>query len=144
MNLQNFTSDTIEVNELSSTLEQVNCKNTYYVIWNVNTKNNFASWWNQCSAAKKIKKSDSWYIYFNWNNDYHKSEFWSQFNQATIKKTEILCLIYKKYNLVLIHSIYIKNDFSEIKKHIQNWNYVLNFTINCTISDIFIVLINYL
>ena len=32
MNLQNFISDMIEVNELSFTLEQVNCKNTYYVI----------------------------------------------------------------------------------------------------------------
>ena len=31
-NLQNFISDMIEVNELSSTLEQVNCKNMYYVI----------------------------------------------------------------------------------------------------------------
>ena len=31
-NLQNFISDTVEVNELSSTLEQVNCRNTYYVI----------------------------------------------------------------------------------------------------------------
>ena len=31
-NLQNFTSDTVEINELSSTFEQVNCKNTYYVI----------------------------------------------------------------------------------------------------------------
>src|SRR5436190_24231444 len=30
--LQNFISGTVEVNELSSILEQVNCKNTYYVI----------------------------------------------------------------------------------------------------------------
>ena len=43
-NLQNFISDMIEVNELSSTLEQVNCKNMYYIIWNINTKNDFASW----------------------------------------------------------------------------------------------------
>ena len=42
--LQNFTSDMIEVNELSSTLEQVNCRNTYYVIWNANIKNDFVSW----------------------------------------------------------------------------------------------------
>ena len=32
MNLQNFISDIIEINEFSSTLEQVNCKNTYYII----------------------------------------------------------------------------------------------------------------
>ena len=32
VDLQNFTSGTVEVNELSSTLEQVNCRNTYYVI----------------------------------------------------------------------------------------------------------------
>ena len=32
VNLQNFISDTIEVNELSSTLEQVNCRSMYYVI----------------------------------------------------------------------------------------------------------------
>ena len=32
VNLQNFISDMIEVNELSSILEQVNCKSTYYVI----------------------------------------------------------------------------------------------------------------
>ena len=44
MNLQNFISDMIEVNELSSTLEQVNCKNMYYVIWNANIKDDFASW----------------------------------------------------------------------------------------------------
>ena len=81
----------------------------YYVIWNVNTKNDFASWWNQYSAVKKIKKSDSWYTHFNWNNAHHKSEFWSQFNQKIIKKTEIFCLICKKCNLVLIHLIYIKN-----------------------------------
>ena len=54
--LSDFTFSTVEV---SSTLEQVNCKNTYYIIWNANTKNDFASWWDQCSAIKKIKKSDS-------------------------------------------------------------------------------------
>ena len=59
MNLQNFISDMIEINELSSTLEQVNCRDTYYIIWNVNTKDDFVSWWNQYSAVKKIKKSDS-------------------------------------------------------------------------------------
>ena len=32
MNLQNFISDMIEINELSSILEQVNCKNMYYII----------------------------------------------------------------------------------------------------------------
>ena len=32
VNLQNFTSDMIEINEFSSTLEQVNCKHMYYVI----------------------------------------------------------------------------------------------------------------
>ena len=36
------------------------------------------------------------------------------------KKTEIFCLIYKKCNLVLTHSIYIRNDSFEMKKHIQN------------------------
>ena len=142
--LQNFISDTIEVNELSFILEQVNCKSTYYVIWNTNTKNDFISWWNQCSAVKKIKKSDFQCTHSNWNNDHCKSEFWSQFNQAVVKKTEILCLICKKYNLVLTHSIYIRNDFSEIKKHIQNQNCVLNFTANYATPDIFIVLINYL
>ena len=30
--LQNFTSDMIEINELSSTLEQVNCRDMYYII----------------------------------------------------------------------------------------------------------------
>ena len=30
--LQNFTSDTVEVNELPSILEQVNCRDMYYVI----------------------------------------------------------------------------------------------------------------
>ena len=30
--LQNFISDMIEINELSSILEQVNCKNMYYII----------------------------------------------------------------------------------------------------------------
>ena len=144
VDLQNSISDIIEINELSSTLEQVNCRNMYYIIWNINTKNNFISWWNQCSAVKKIKKSDSQWTYSNWNNAHHKSEFWSQFNQAAVKKTEIFCLICKKCNLVLTHLIYIRNDFSEMKKHIQNWNCVLNFTANCATSDIFIVLINYL
>ena len=32
VNLQNFISDMIEINELSFILEQVNCKNIYYVI----------------------------------------------------------------------------------------------------------------
>ena len=32
VNLQNFIFNTVEVNELSSTFEQMNCKNTYYVI----------------------------------------------------------------------------------------------------------------
>ena len=115
--LSDFTFSTVEV---SLTLEWVNCKSTYYVIWNANTKDDFVSWWNQCSAVKKIKKSDSQYTQFNWNNAHHKSEFWSQFNQAAVKKTEIFCLICKKCNLVLTHLIYIKNDFSEMKKHIQN------------------------
>ena len=118
--LQNFISDIIEVNELSSILKQVNCKSMYYVIWNANIKNDFASWWNQYSVIKKIKKSDFWYTHSNWNNDHCKSEFWLQFNQAAVKKTEIFCLICKKYNLVLIHSIYIRNNFFEMKKHIQN------------------------
>ena len=141
--LQNFTSDMIEVNELSSTLEQVNCKSMYYVIWNANTKDDFASWWNQCSAVKKIKKSDSQCTHSNWNNDHHKSEFWSQFNQAAVKKTEIFCLICKKCNLVLTHSIYIKNNFFEMKKHIQNQKCNFNVITNHAISDIFIILINY-
>jgi len=139
--LSDFIFSTVEV---SLTLEQVNCKSTYYVIWNANTKNDFISWWNQCSAVKKIKKSDSWYTQSNWNNAHHKSEFWSQFNQAAVKKTEIFCLICKKCNLVLTHSIYIKNDSSEMKKHIQSQDYDFNVTANHATSDIFIVLINYL
>ena len=42
--LQNFISDTVEVNKLSFILEQINYKSTYYVIWNANTKDDFASW----------------------------------------------------------------------------------------------------
>ena len=115
----------------------------YYIIWNVNTKNDFVFWWNQYSAVKKIKKSDSWCTYFNWNNAYCKSEFWSQFNQAAVKKTEIFCLICKKYNLVLTYSIYIRNSSSEMKKHIQNQDCDFNVTANHATSDIFIILINY-
>ena len=76
--LQNFISDMIEVNELSSILEQVNCKSMYYVIWNANIKNDFVFWWNQYSAIKKIKKSDSWCTHLieiiliaNQNSDYN-------------------------------------------------------------------------
>ena len=39
--LSDFTFSTVEV---LSTLEQVNCKNTYYIIWNANIKDDFASW----------------------------------------------------------------------------------------------------
>ena len=58
VNLSDFIFSTVEV---SSTLEQVNHRNTYYIIWNANTKDDFTSWWNQNSAVKKIKKSDSKY-----------------------------------------------------------------------------------
>ena len=70
--------------------------------------------------------------------------FWAQFNQAAIKKTEISCIIYKKYNLVLTYLIYTKNDSSEMKKHIQSQDCDLNIIINQTRSDIFTMLINYL
>ena len=56
VNLSDFIFSTVEV---SSILEQVNHRDTYYVIWNANTKNDFVSWWNQNSVVKKIKKSDS-------------------------------------------------------------------------------------
>ena len=72
------------------------------------------------------------------------SAFWAQFNQAAVKKTEISYIIYKKYNLVLIHSIYIKSSSSKMKKHIQSQDCDLNAIINQTRSDIFIMLINYL
>jgi len=142
--LQNSTSGTIEVNELPSTLEQVNCKGTYYVIWNANTKDDFASWWNQCSAAKKIKEPDSRCTHPNWNNGHRKSEFWSQFNQAAAKKTGIPCLICKKCNLVLTHPTYTRNGPSGMKKHIQSRDCVLNSTANRATSDISIVLVSYL
>ena len=72
IDLPDSTSSTVEV---PSTLEQVNCKGTYYIIWNANTKDDFASWWDQHSAAKKIKESDSQYTQSNWHNAHHKSAF---------------------------------------------------------------------
>ena len=65
------------------------------------------------------------------------------FDQKAVRRTEILCLICKKCDLVLTHSIYIRNDFFEMKKHIQNQDCVFNFTANHAISDIFIILISY-
>ena len=65
------------------------------------------------------------------------------FDQKAVRKTEIFCLICKKCNFVLTHSIYIRNSFSEMKKHIQNQEYDLNVIANHAISDIFIILINY-
>ena len=40
IDLLDSTFSTVEV---SSTLEQVNCKGMYYIIWNANTKDDFAS-----------------------------------------------------------------------------------------------------
>ena len=138
--LQNFTFSTVEV---SSTLEQVNCKSTYHVIWNANTKDDFASWWDQHSAVKEIKESDSQYTQSNWHNAHCKSAFWLQFDQAAAKKTGIPCLICKKCNVVLTHPIYTKNSSSEMKKHIWSWDCDLNATAYHATSDIFIVLVSY-
>ena len=55
----------------------------------------------------------------------------------------MIYLICKKCNFILIHLIYIRNDFSEIKKHIQNQKCDFNVTANYATSDIFIVLISY-
>ena len=141
VNLSDFIFSTVEV---SSTLEQVNHKDMYYVIWNANTKDDFVSWWNQNSAVKKIKKSDSKCSQSNWNNVHHISDWWKMFNQKAVRRTEIFCLICKKCDLVLTHSTYSRNDSSEMKKHLENWECDYNATTNCATSDVFMILISYL
>ena len=140
IDLLNSTSSTVEV---PSTLEQVNCKGTYYIIWNANTKDDFASWWDQRSAAKEIKEPDSRYTQPNWHNAHRKSAFWLQFDQAAAKKTGIPCLICKKCNLVLAHPTYTKNGPSGMKKHIRSRDCGLNATAYHATSDISIVLVSY-
>ena len=140
LNLQDSIFSTIEV---SSTLDKLNCNDWYFVIWNADTKDDFTSWWNQLSAAQKCKQSGSGKTNSNWSNAHCKSDFWTKFHQAAVKKTGISCLICKKCNLVLAHSIYTKNSSSEMKKHIWSQDCDLNATANHATSDIdFLMLVS--
>ena len=65
------------------------------------------------------------------------------FDQKAVRRTEIFCLICKKCDLVLMHSTYSRNDSSEMKKHLESWEYTHNIIINYATSDIFIILISY-
>jgi hypothetical protein len=139
--LPDSTSSTVEV---PSILEQVNRRGTYYVIWNANTKDDFASWWNQSSAAKKIKEPGSKCSQPNWNNVHRTSEWWKKFNQGAARKTEVPCLICKKCNLVLTHPTYSKNGPSGMKKHLESREYGHNATENRATLDISMLLVSYL
>ena len=133
LNLQDSIFSTIEV---SSTLNKLNCNDQYFVIWTADTKNDFTSWWNQLSAAQECKQSESGKTHSNWSNTHCKSDFWTKFHQAAVKKTEISCIICKKCNMILTHSIYSKNSTSEMKKHAQSQDCDLNATANHATSDI--------
>ena len=66
------------------------------------------------------------------------------FDQKAVRRTEILCLIYKKCDLVLMHSTYSRNDSSEMKKHLESQEYDCNATANHATSDVFMILVSYL
>ena len=129
--------------EMSFILQQMNCEDKYYIIWNTDQAEMFISWWNQLSKTKKCQQSESKKAHSCWNNAYYIFKNWQHFHQTAEKKTGISDMICKKCHTVIAHLIYFQDDSSEMNKHIESKDCFLNIIMNqINIQNVSLLLIS--